>query len=96
MAHGIMFWVISYDIPNDKRRTKVSKILEGYGRRAQYSVFECDLDETKTMQLELRLLKEIDPQEDDIRFYPLNRADLKNVKLFGKAELKQKQDYYLV
>jgi CRISPR-associated protein Cas2 len=32
-----MFWIVSYDIPNDKRRSKVAKILEGHGRRAQYS-----------------------------------------------------------
>lgn len=90
------FWVVSYDITNDKRRRKVVKVLEGYGRRVQFSVFECDLDDVKTSQMELRLLKEIDAQEDDIRFYPLNRADLQRVRLLGKAELRQKQDYYIV
>lgn len=90
------FWVVSYDIPNDKRRRKVNKILEGYGRRVQYSVFECDLDETKTTRLELQLMQAIDEKEDDIRFYPLNRADLQRVKMLGKAELRQKQDYYIV
>ncbi|MDE5080899.1 MAG: CRISPR-associated endonuclease Cas2, partial [Trichodesmium sp. St18_bin1] len=24
--------IVVYDIPNDKRRTKLSKFLEGYGR----------------------------------------------------------------
>jgi len=32
-----------YDIPSDKRRKKVSDLLEGYGQRVQYSVFECVL-----------------------------------------------------
>jgi CRISPR-associated protein Cas2 len=90
------FWVVSYDIPNDKRRRQVSKVLEGYGRRVQYSVFECDLDEVKITRLELALMKEIDEQEDDIRFYPLNKADLERVKMLGLAELRQKQDYYIV
>ena len=35
------WFVVSYDIPDNKRRTKVMKLLEGYGRRAQFSVFEC-------------------------------------------------------
>lgn len=32
--------VVSYDIKNDKLRTKFSKFLEKYGYRLQYSVFE--------------------------------------------------------
>ena len=39
--------LVSYDISDDKRRRKVCKILEGYGYRVQYSVFECDLDDKK-------------------------------------------------
>ena len=36
-------YVISYDISENKIRNKVAKILEGYGKRIQYSVFECDI-----------------------------------------------------
>ena len=91
-----MFWVVSYDIPNDKRRRNVSKVLEGYGRRVQYSVFECELNEEKIKKLETLLLREIDKQEDDIRFYPLNRADLERVRLLGRAELARERGYYIV
>lgn len=34
--------LISYDISNDKLRTKFSKYLEKFGHRLQYSVFEID------------------------------------------------------
>ena len=34
--------VISYDISDDKLRTRFSKYLEKYGQRIQYSVFEID------------------------------------------------------
>lgn len=34
--------IISYDISNDKLRTKFSKYLCKYGHRIQYSVFEID------------------------------------------------------
>ncbi|MDX9954945.1 MAG: CRISPR-associated endonuclease Cas2 [Anaerolineae bacterium] len=33
-------YLISYDIPDDKRRSKIAHLLEGYGERVQYSVFE--------------------------------------------------------
>lgn len=32
--------IVSYDISNNKTRTKFSKFLEKYWRRLQYSVFE--------------------------------------------------------
>ena len=32
--------IVSYDISNDKVRTKFSRFLKKYGRRLQYSVFE--------------------------------------------------------
>lgn len=40
-------YVISYDISEDKRRNKIAKLLEGYGCRVQYSVFECHINEKK-------------------------------------------------
>ena len=91
-----MLWVISYDIPDDKRRRKAAELLEGYGQRAQYSVFECEIDDSKREQLEKRLRRLIDAAEDDVRFYPLNEADLKRVRLLGRAELHRKAPYKIV
>ena len=42
-----MVYVVSYDIISDRTRRKLSKILEGYGVRIQYSVFECRLNEKR-------------------------------------------------
>ena len=50
-----MFIVISYDIEDDKLRTKLAKVLEGHGERVQYSVFECHLDEKQLRALEKRI-----------------------------------------
>ena len=36
-------WVVAYDSPNNKRRRKLATLLEGYGERMQWSVFECRL-----------------------------------------------------
>jgi CRISPR-associated protein Cas2 len=88
-----MMWIVSYDIPNDKRRRRVAKVLEGYGRRAQYSVFECDIDKDKCEKLEKLLKREIDPTEDDIRFYPMNRADLERVVILGNGTLYQSRPF---
>lgn len=41
---GIMV-IVSYDISNDKLRTKFAKYLSRFGHRLQYSVFEIDNSE---------------------------------------------------
>ena len=91
-----MIWVVCYDIPDDRRRKKIMKIMEGSGRRAQYSVFECELDAEKADRLEKRLRAELNEKEDDIRIYPLTRADLGRVRLLGRAELQMEKAHYIV
>lgn len=88
--------VVSYDIPDDKRRTKVMKTLEGYGHRAQYSVFECELRPADLDRLKTRLRDLIDDQEDDVRFYPLCESCLGKVTLLGKAALHRQQAYVVI
>ena len=64
-----MFVIVSYDITEDKRRTKIHDILKSYGQWMQYSLFECDLTKTQYAKLRSRLQKIIDPETDSIRFY---------------------------
>lgn len=61
--------VITYDISEDKRRTKIHKALKSYGQWMQFSVFECTLTVTEYTRLRDRLNKLIKPEEDSIRFY---------------------------
>lgn len=64
-------YVIAYDIPDDRRRTKVHKVLSGYGHWTQYSLFECFLTEKQYIQLRQRLERHLSPGKDSVRFYPL-------------------------
>lgn len=88
--------VVSYDIPDDKRRTKVMKTLEGYGRRAQYSVFECELRPAAIRKLKSRLRDLIDEQQDDLRFYPLCDNCVGKVTTMGKAQLYRHEAFVVV
>jgi len=48
------FYVITYDIPVDRRRNKVATALEDHGRRVQYSVFEANLTSAQIAALRRR------------------------------------------
>ncbi len=71
-----MFVLISYDVatttPAGQRRLRrVSKACKDYGQRVQYSVFECIVDPAQWTILKERLISEIDPEKDSLRFYYL-------------------------
>jgi CRISPR-associated protein Cas2 len=83
----MLFYVIAYDIPCDKRRKKVADLLEGYGQRVQYSVFECVLSKSLYDELRQRLQKQIKENEDSIRFYPISRHTLGQIKTLGGVPL---------
>lgn len=83
----MFLYVIAYDIPSDKRRKKVADLLEGYGKRVQYSVFECILSEKKYLELQHRLRPRLNLEEDSVRMYPLSRHTLGQVEVWGGPPL---------
>ncbi len=91
-----MFWVVCYDIANNRRRYRVLKTLEGYGRRVQYSVFECELIEARLKRLEHALIRVINDQEDNIRFYPLSEPETQKIRTLGTATLRRTEPVYYV
>lgn len=78
-------YVIAYDIPNDKRRTKIARVLEGHGERVQYSVFESQLTGKQFDALWKELGELAQPKEDSLRAYRLCPACARWVKTVGQA-----------
>jgi CRISPR-associated protein Cas2 len=66
------FYVIAYDVTDDKRRNKVVKLLQKYGKRSNYSVFECMVTDAQLSNIRKSLLAIIDTKDcDSIAFYPI-------------------------
>ena len=65
-----MYMVISYDIEDDKRRTRIHRILKNFGQWVQYSLFECQLTRAQYLHLRHRLDNVIHKTKGDkLRFY---------------------------
>ncbi len=83
-----MFVVVSYDVANveaggARRLRRVAKACKDYGQRVQYSVFECLVDPAQWTLLRDRLINEIDPKEDSLRFYFLGSNWRRRVEHIG-------------
>ncbi|TMD97016.1 MAG: CRISPR-associated endonuclease Cas2 [Chloroflexi bacterium] len=91
-----MLYVVSYDIPDDRRRTRVHSALTGFGTWVQYSVFECFLDRKQRILLQSRLLQEIHQRKDTVRIYGLCGTCTSKVEVLGQGDIPREDDIYLL
>ena len=73
-----MMVLVTYDVSTEseggqKRLRRVAKVCKNYGQRVQKSVFECVVDPAQWARFRGRLLEEINPEEDSLRFYFLGK-----------------------
>ncbi len=64
-----MLYVITYDIVDNRTRTRFHKFLKEMGINAQKSVFECQLDNKEVGEIRRYCRKELDLNEDSVRIY---------------------------
>ena len=91
-----MLTVVAYDITEPKRLARVAKVCEDYGVRVQYSVFECRLDEDEFADFWLKLLEEIDDDEDRMVAYKIDARCAKETLTAGTMVCSEKAVCYLV
>ena len=81
-----MHCLVSYDIADNKRRLKTSKILDDYGKRVQRSVFELAELKDKIWQDCQERLKKIElDDEDSIRIYTICEACRGKIIMLGNG-----------
>lgn len=86
-----MLVLVSYDVVSSekggaRRLRRVARSCQDYGQRVQYSVFECIVDPAQWSLLRARLISEIDPEKDSLRFYFLGANWKRRVEHVGAKE----------
>lgn len=81
------FYILAYDIGNDRRRAKIARLMESMGARVQGSVFEAYLKANELESMLRRAKKIMKAQEDGLRVYPLCRACRAKVLTLGAGRL---------
>ena len=86
-----MLVLVTYDVSivtdDGKRRLRrVAKACKDYGQRVQFSVFECEVDPAQWAVLRQRLIDEIDPEVDSLRFYFLGSNWRRRIEQIGAKQ----------
>ncbi|KQT85703.1 CRISPR-associated endonuclease Cas2 [Methylobacterium sp. Leaf466] len=83
-----MLMLAAYDVntetPAGRRRLRrVARACLDFGQRVQNSVFECEVEPAQWTALRARLIGEIDPQRDSLRFYRLGAEGRRRIEHVG-------------
>ncbi len=81
-----MVTLVIYDIPDDRKRSKVADACLDYGlQRIQWSAFIGDLAPARKSDLRARIERILKGSEGNIQFYPICRKDYEDLEemVFG-------------
>lgn len=66
MSNDARRFLVAYDISNDKRRIKLANLLQSYGYRLQYSLFQVDAKPAHMQRLMNKMKDAIKLSEDSV------------------------------
>ena len=75
MGKGPQAWLVVYDVADDKRRTKIYKLMRGYGDHIQFSVFRCIVSDLQVAEMRERLEVLVHATKDQVLLVPLGSPD---------------------
>jgi CRISPR-associated protein Cas2 len=83
-----MMVLVTYDVSvetedGQRRLRRVARACKDFGQRVQFSVFECVVDQAQWVALKARLISEIKPEVDSLRFYYLGANWRRRVEHVG-------------
>lgn len=91
-----MMFVISYDIPENRRRLRVSKALKNVGERVQKSVFEVHIEARRLKSIINHIQELTEPEEDSVRFYPTCAACKRGIEIVGLGVVTEEPEIYIL
>lgn len=80
-----LWYLVSYDIREQRRYRKAHKVIKGYGEAVQYSVFRCRLSRTQLAGLRWDLARILDG-EDSLLIVGLCGSCVQRIHAFNRRE----------
>lgn len=84
---GRSFYLLAYDVTDDRRRAKLAKLLESLGARVQGSVFEAYLNDEELKKLKTRVQRVLEMKQDSLRIYFVCEACRGKIQTLGVGKV---------
>lgn len=92
-----MFYIVSYDIPDDNKRTKIANICKNHGlERLQYSVFAGKTTQNMIETLVLRAKEVLDRSLGAVIVVPICKNCLEKIISLGRRQVGKKSIEQLI
>lgn len=86
-------YLICYDMTSNRKRRKAAEILLDYGRRVQYSVFECEISRKQFEVLYAKLADLSEGMDDgNIRIYQIAKEEMQKIAILGNLSCIREDD----
>jgi CRISPR-associated protein Cas2 len=89
--------MLTYDITNDKLRTKIHRYLRNYGLNTQYSVFEMIVTDIELRKI-VAYLSNVVPLDpgDNVRLYDICKSCSRNITKLGDGIDLHQLEYQII
>lgn len=91
-----MLYIVTYDIVDDRRRTRLAKALKDFGNRVQYSVFECLMGSKELCKMRERIANLTNHGEDSVRIYSMCGECEGKVEIIGTGARTEDPEVYVL
>lgn len=76
-------YLIAYDVPDDRRRTRVARVLQEFGDRVQFSVFVVDGVPSRMVRIRAKLSDTLKLTTDSVLICDLGRVSALSPEIFS-------------
>lgn len=90
------FYLVVYDIVDNRKRYRLVETLKDYGFRVQKSVFECRLSKKQYREMRLKLEKIVDLKQDSLIIYPLCSVCRQGRRILGVEIISSDRDFMIL
>ncbi len=87
--------IITFDVSDDSRRYRLTRVLLDYGQRVQESVFWVECDDDLDERIRKRIASVICVDEDNVWVVPVCLACGKKIDTYGVARKPELPEFYI-
>ena len=91
-----MITMVTYDITDPKRLTRLHRFLKEFGLNTQKSVFECDIDDEGLKRIRAYCKNNLDIATDSVRIYKICNRCINKVVISGLGIKVTQYEYMII